>query len=60
MLRSKSMTSKANLNYQLDAPLVLLVPWLTLFTPYEKSKAADIMHKFGEASAMILVLEPTL
>ena len=38
----------------------LLVPCLTLFAPYEKSKEADIMHKFSEASAMILVLEPTL
>ena len=38
----------------------LLLPFLTLFAPYEKSKAADIMHKFGETSAMILVLEPTL
>ena len=38
----------------------LLVACLTLFAPYKKSKAADIMHKFGEASAMILVLELTL
>ena len=38
------MTSKANLNYQLDAPLAF-TRTLFNFAPYEKSKAADIMYK---------------